>query len=172
VHDAVSQAVDTILTPGLASALTPGTPLDEVRAVCRRAEVAWRDHEPVGVLVARLYDRFVPPATDTPVFYVDFPVETSLSARAHRTDPRLAERWDLVAFGTTVGTACSGLADPVEQRRRLASTVDGPALDEDLLTALELGMPPTGSLGLGIDQMVTMLLGTTVRDVLAFPFVR
>ncbi|MCL2091533.1 MAG: hypothetical protein FWH11_10030 [Micrococcales bacterium] len=163
VHDAVSQAVD--------APLTVGTPLDEVRAVCRRTAVAYQDDEPAGVLVARLYDRLVAPATDTPVFYADFPVETAPSARAHRDDPRLAERWALVMFGTTVATACSGLADPVEQRRRLASA-DPAALDADLLTALEFGLPPTGSLSLGIDQMVATLLGTTVRDVLTFPFVR
>lgn len=162
VHDAVSQVT---------SALTPGTPLEEVRAVCGRAGITWRDDEPAGVLVARLYDRVVIPATDAPVFYVDFPVETAPSARAHHADPRLAERWDLVAFGTTVATACSGLADPVEQRRRLSSA-DGTAVDEDLLTALEFGLPPSGGLHLGIDQMVTILLGTSVHDVLTFPFVR
>ncbi len=163
VHDAVARAVDAT------SGLTPSTPLDEVRAVCRRAGLDWRDEEPAGTLVARLYDRFVVPATGTPVFYVDFPVETSPSARAHRTDPRLVERCDLVAFGATIGTACSGLADPVEQRHRFTS--EGQAADEDLLAALEFGLLPTGSLSLGIDQMVTMLLGTTVRDVVTFPFV-
>ncbi len=164
VHDAVSQ---TLTTP----ALTPGTPLEEVRGACRQAKVTWRDDEPAGVLVTRLYEQLVVPATGPPVFYVDFPLESSPTARAHRSEPGLAERWDLVAFGTTIASACSGLADPVEQRRRTMSGDAPEALDEGLLTALDFGLPPTGSLSLGIDEMMTMLLGSTVRDILTFPFV-
>ena len=172
VHDAVSQALGTTLTPD--------TPLDEVRAACRQAGVAWLDDEPAGVLVTELYDRLVEPTTVAPVFYTDFPVETSPLTRAHRTDPRLAERWDLVAFGAEIGTAYSELVDPVEQRRRLtaqsvlaaAGDPEAMELDEEFLTALEFGMPPTGGLGLGIDRMVMMLLGAPIRDVLTFPFVR
>ena len=100
--------------------------------------------------------------------------------RPHRDDSRLAERWDLVAFGMELGTAYSELIDPVDQRRRLtaqsalaaAGDPEAMELDEAFLAALEYGMPPTGGLGIGIDRIVMMLLGATIRGSLAFPFVR
>jgi lysyl-tRNA synthetase class 2 len=100
--------------------------------------------------------------------------------RPHRTGPRKAERWDLVAFGTELGTAYSELTDPLEQRRRLAEQslraasgdVEAMELDEDFLRALEHGMPPTGGLGMGVDRLLMMLTGTTIRQTVLFPFVR
>ena len=107
-------------------------------------------------------------------------METSPLTRGHRNDPRLAERWDLVAFGTELGTAYSELVDPVDQRNRLTEqslrAADGDPeamqVDEAFLTALEYAMPPTGGLGLGVDRLVMMLLGASIRLTLAFPFVR
>jgi lysyl-tRNA synthetase class 2 len=100
--------------------------------------------------------------------------------RAHRKDPRLAERWDLVAFGTELGTAYTELIDPVEQRRRLTAQSllaaggdpDAMELDEDFLQALEYAMPPTGGLGLGVDRLVMLLTGRSIRETLPFPLVR
>ena len=108
------------------------------------------------------------------------PVEVSPLTRAHRKDPRLAERWDLVAFGTELGTAYTELIDPVEQRRRLteqslrAAGGDPEAmqLDEDFLRALEYGMPPAGGMGVGIDRILIMFTGETIRDTILFPMVR
>ena len=95
-------------------------------------------------------------------------------------DPRLAERWDLVAFGTELGTAYSELTDPVEQRRRLTAQSllaaggdpEAMELDEDFLDALEYAMPPTGGLGIGVDRLVMFLTGLTIRETLPFPLVR
>ena len=100
--------------------------------------------------------------------------------RQHRVDPRLAERWDLVAFGSEIGTAYSELTDPLEQRRRLeaqslkaaSGDVEAMELDEDFLRALEHGMPPTGGLGMGVDRLLMMLTGTSIRQTVLFPFVR
>ena len=115
-----------------------------------------------------------------PTFYRDFPTDVSPLTRQHRVDPRLAERWDLVAFGAEIGTAYSELIDPVEQRRRLteqsllAAGGDPEAmeLDEDFLRALEYAMPPTGGLGMGVDRLVMMLTGKNIRDTVLFPLVR
>jgi lysyl-tRNA synthetase class 2 len=115
-----------------------------------------------------------------PTFYLDFPTDVSPLTRQHRDDPRLAERWDLVAFGMELGTAYSELVDPTEQRRRLteqslrAAGGDPEAmeLDEDFLTALEYAMPPTGGLGLGVDRLVMLLTGRSIRETLPFPLVR
>ncbi|MGL4832515.1 MAG: amino acid--tRNA ligase-related protein, partial [Propionibacteriaceae bacterium] len=88
--------------------------------------------------------------------------------------------WDLVVNGVELGTAYSELTDPLEQRRRLteqslkaaAGDAEAMELDEDFLAALELGMPPTGGLGIGVDRLAMLILGTTIRHVLTFPFVR
>jgi lysyl-tRNA synthetase, class II len=134
----------------------------------------------VGHLVLELYERLVEGPTVTPTFYTDFPTEVSPLTRAHRVDARLAERWDLVAFGMELGTAYTELVDPVEQRRRLteqslrAARGDAEAmeLDEDFLHALEYAMPPTGGLGMGIDRLVMLLTGRSIRETVAFPLVK
>jgi hypothetical protein len=103
-----------------------------------------------GAVVLEMYERLVEVATLGPTFYTDFPTEVSPLTRAHRDDPRLAERWDLVAFGMELGTAYTELIDPVEQRRRLTAqsllrrraTPEAMELDEDFLHALEYAMPP------------------------------
>jgi lysyl-tRNA synthetase class 2 len=127
-----------------------------------------------------LYEHLVQARTVQPTFYRDFPVELSPLTRQHRTDPRVAEKWDLVAFGTEIATAYSELVDPVEERARLtaqsllAARGDPEAmqLDEDFLRALEYGMPPSGGLGMGIDRMLIMLTGAGIRDTILFPLVK
>ena len=92
-------------------------------------------------MLLELYERLVEARTAAPTFYTDFPTDVSPLTRQHRADPRLAERWDLVAFGMELGTAYSELVDPMEQRRRLteqsllAAGGDPEAmeLDEDFL---------------------------------------
>ena len=100
--------------------------------------------------------------------------------RQHRVDPRLAERWDLVAFGAEIGTAYSELVDPVEQRARLTAQSlqaaggdpEAMELDEDFLLALEHAMPPSGGLGMGMDRLVMMLAQASIRETIAFPLVK
>ena len=116
----------------------------------------------------------------SPTFYRDFPVEVSPLTRQHRTEPRLAEKWDLVAFGTEIGTAYSELVDPVEERARLTAQSllaaggdpEAMQLDEDFLRALEYGMPPSGGMGMGIDRMLIMLTGAGIRETVLFPLVK
>lgn len=133
-----------------------------------------------GAVLEELYGELVEPSTIEPTFYCDFPVETSPLTAPHRSEPGLVERWDLVIGGMELGTAYSEMTDPLEQRRRFtqqslkaaAGDPEAMEIDEDFLAALELGMPPTGGLGIGLDRLVMVLTGTTIRDVLAFPFVR
>ena len=147
---------------------------------CERMQVPVDPGWSRGAVLLEMYERLVEHATVEPTFYLDFPTDVSPLTRPHRDDPRLAERWDLVAFGTEIATAYSELVDPLEQRRRLteqsvlAAGGDPEAmqLDEDFLTALEYGMPPTGGLGMGVDRLVMMLTGTSIRETLAFPTVR
>ncbi|ONI86021.1 lysine--tRNA ligase [Saccharothrix sp. ALI-22-I] len=172
VHSAVSRAVG--------ETITPDTPLAELREVLVGHGIALGDEADHGALVQAAYDQLVEPNTVEPTFYTDFPTSVSPLTRQHRADPRLAERWDLVAFGTEIGTAYSELTDPLEQRRRLeaqslkaaSGDVEAMELDEDFLAALEHGMPPTGGLGMGVDRVLMMLTGTSIRQTVLFPFVR
>ncbi|HEY4461911.1 MAG TPA: bifunctional lysylphosphatidylglycerol synthetase/lysine--tRNA ligase LysX [Streptosporangiaceae bacterium] len=172
VHDAISAA--------LGEKITPDTSEEELRELARRASVPLEPGWNQGQVVLEMYERLVEKQTVEPTFYRDFPVEVSPLTRAHRDDPRLAERWDLVAFGAEMGTGYSELIDPVEQRKRLteqsllAAGGDPEAmqLDEDFLRALEYGMPPTGGMGMGIDRLLIMLTGATIRETILFPFVK
>ncbi|MEU4954563.1 bifunctional lysylphosphatidylglycerol synthetase/lysine--tRNA ligase LysX [Streptomyces lavendulae] len=151
-----------------------------LRRLCDRAGVPHGPEDTRGDVVLEMYERLVEERTKLPTFYKDFPTDVSPLTRQHRRDPRLAERWDLVAFGTELGTAYSELTDPVEQRRRLTAQSllaaggdpEAMELDEDFLDALEYAMPPTGGLGIGVDRLVMFLTGLTIRETLPFPLVR
>lgn len=169
---AVSDAVG--LEIGLA------TPLDRLREIARRHGVAVPEQRGAGAVIEELYGELVEPVTESPTFYADFPEETSPLTAAHRRTPGLVERWDLVIRGMELATGYSELTDANDQRGRLtrqsllAAGGDPEAmeLDQDFLAALELGMPPTGGLGLGVDRLVMLLTGLNIRSVLSFPFVR
>jgi lysyl-tRNA synthetase class 2 len=172
VHDAVSAA--------LGEPVTPDTELARLRKLAGAAGVPCVDGWGPGEVVLEMYERLVEARTVEPTFYTDFPVDVAPLARPHRQDPRLAERWDLVAFGTEIGTAYTELTDPVELRRRLtaqslraaAGDPEAMELDEDFLDAFEYAMPPTGGLGLGVDRLVLLLTGKTIREALPFPLVK
>ncbi|MDT4985977.1 MAG: lysyl-tRNA synthetase, class [Micromonosporaceae bacterium] len=172
VHKAISSA--------LGATVDPGTSLGRLRELAATAGVPVQPGWAAGAVVLELYERLVEARTGAPTFYTDFPTEVSPLARGHRGDPRLAERWDLVAFGTEIGTAYTELIDPVEQRRRLtaqsllAAGGDPEAieLDEEFLAALEYAMPPTGGLGLGVDRLIMLLTGRPIRETVPFPLTR
>ncbi|MER6534845.1 bifunctional lysylphosphatidylglycerol synthetase/lysine--tRNA ligase LysX, partial [Streptomyces sp900105755] len=164
----------------LGEEIGPSTELLRLHRYCDRTGVPYTADDGPGDVVLEMYERLVEERTRLPTFYKDFPTDVSPLTRQHRTDPRLAERWDLVAFGTELGTAYSELTDPLEQRRRLTAQSllaaggdpEAMELDEDFLDALEYAMPPTGGLGLGVDRLVMFLTGLTIRETLPFPLVR
>ncbi|MBY8873445.1 bifunctional lysylphosphatidylglycerol synthetase/lysine--tRNA ligase LysX [Micromonospora sp. PLK6-60] len=174
------RTVDEAVSAALGEEVTADTGPAVLRKLADRAGVSYDPRWGRGEVLLELYERLVEARTGAPTFYLDFPTDTSPLTRRHRADPRLAERWDLVAFGMELGTAYSELIDPVEQRRRLteqslrAAGGDPEAmeLDEDFLTALEYAMPPTGGLGLGVDRLVMLLTGRSIRETLPFPLVR
>jgi lysyl-tRNA synthetase class 2 len=172
VHEAIS------LKAG--EEVTPDTELADLIKLCERLEVPLQPSWNSGQVILEMYERLVEKQTVEPTFYRDFPVEVSPLTRQHRTDPRLAERWDLVAFGAELGTGYSELVDPVVQRERLTAQSllaaggdpEAMQLDEDFLLALEHAMPPTGGMGMGIDRLMIMLTGENIRETILFPFVR
>src|SRR5690242_4809699 len=172
VHGAVSEA--------LGEQVGPDTSLAALRKLCDAAGIPYLTHWDAGAVVLELYERLVEERTKEPTFYKDFPTSVSPLTRPHRSIPGVAERWDLVAWGVELGTAYSELTDPVEQRRRLqeqsllASGGDPEAmeLDEDFLRALEYAMPPTGGLGMGVDRVVMLITGRSIRETLPFPLAK
>ena len=172
VHDAVSSS--------LGEEVTPDTGVDQLRKLAGQANVPVQPSWNAGQVVLELYEHLVEARTVEPTFYHDFPVEVSPLTRAHRTVPGVAERWDLAAFGAEIGTGYSELVDPIEQRARLTAQSllaaggdqEAMQLDEDFLRALEYGMPPSGGMGMGIDRVLIMLTGASIRDTILFPIVR
>jgi lysyl-tRNA synthetase class 2 len=172
VHGAVSEA--------LGEEVRPDTELPVLRKLCDAAGIPYLTHWDAGAVVLELYERLVEDRTEEPTFYKDFPTSVSPLTRPHRSIPGVAERWDLVAWGVELGTAYSELTDPVEQRRRLqeqsllAAGGDPEAmeLDEDFLQAMEYAMPPTGGLGMGVDRVVMLITGRSIRETLPFPLAK
>ncbi len=137
--------------------------------------------QPINHVYDKLYDIYVEPELVGPVFVMDHPEAISPLAKRHRERPGLVERFEPVAVGMELGNAFSELNDPLDQRRRFelqqalreAGDEEAQMLDEDFLTALEYGMPPTGGLGLGIDRLAMLLADTpSIRDVILFPLLR
>jgi lysyl-tRNA synthetase, class II len=172
VHEAVAAA--------LGEEVTPDTSERRLRELSARAGIHQEPKWNRGQVLLELYEHLVEARTMAPTFYRDFPVEISPLTRQHRADPRLAERWDLVAFGAEIGTGYSELVDPVAQRERLTAQSlqaaggdpEAMQLDEDFLRALEYGMPPSGGVGIGIDRLLIMLTGASIRETVLFPLVR
>ena len=130
-----------------------------------------------GDCLAALFDEYVEHTLVQPTFIIDYPVEISPLAKRKPENPALTERFEFFITGHEMGNAFSELNDPIDQRRRFEEQVAQRAtqgiraeIDEDFVTALEYGMPPTGGLGFGLDRMVMLLTDSpTIRDVLLFP---
>ena len=134
-----------------------------------------------GKLVDGLLSKSVEPELVQPTFVLDYPVELSPFAKAHRSEEGLVERWEAFVGGMEIANSFSELNDPDAQRRRFEQQAaelargdeEAQPYDEAFVEALEQGMPPTGGVGLGIDRLVMMLTGAqSVREVVLFPAMR
>lgn len=134
-----------------------------------------------GKLLDELYKETARPKLVQPTFVIDHPVELSPLAKRRPEDPTTVERFQLVIAGMEIVNAFSELNDPVDQRERFeaqqaaktAGDEEAMVVDEDFLRALEVGMPPTAGLGLGIDRLVMLLTGSSnLKEVILFPTLR
>jgi lysyl-tRNA synthetase class 2 len=159
--------------------ITPTTPMSELKKIADKVGVEI-DHPLHGKYVEELWEHFVKPGLTRPTFVMDFPVDTSPLTRDHRDKAGVVEKWDLYIRGYEQATGYSELVDPVIQRERfvaqmaLAKSGDPEAmkLDEEFLTALEFGMPPSGGMGMGIDRLLMTLTGLGIRETILFPLVK
>ena len=152
--------------------------LEEARAVAKEHNVEFEERHKRGDILNLFFEEFVEEHLIQPTFVMDHPIEISPLTKKHPDNPDYVQRFELFMNGWEMCNAYSELNDPIDQRERfkaqdeLAAAGDEEAqhTDEDFLNALEIGMPPTGGIGYGIDRMVMLLTDSAaIRDVLLFP---
>lgn len=170
------------LSEGLGEEITPATGAEQLWQIADRlgVEIPRDRGYGHGKLVEELWEHVVGNTLWAPTFVRDFPVETTPLTRAHRSIEGVTEKWDLYVRNFELATGYSELIDPVIQRERFAAQARAAAsgddeamlLDEDFLSALEYGMPPTTGTGMGVDRLLMALTGLTIRETVLFPIVR
>ena len=151
---------------------------DSIRKVCKDMNVKVDKSMGRGKLIDEIFGEKCEPNLIQPTYITDYPIEMSPLAKKHRDKDGLVERFELICNGKEICNAFSEINDPIDQRERFEEQVklgnrgddEAMVLDEDYLTALEYGMPPTAGIGIGIDRLTMILTDSeSIQDVLFFP---
>ena len=151
---------------------------DEAKALAKEHHIEFEKHHKRGDIISLFFEEYVEEHLIQPTFVMDHPIEISPLTKKKPDDPSLVERFELFIYGREMCNAYSELNDPIDQRERFAAQEEAFAAgdeeanhtDQDFLNALDIGMPPTGGIGYGIDRLVMLLTNQpAIRDVILFP---
>ena len=172
LYDAISE--------GVGQSVNALTPIAELKTIATKLGMKIDPKWITGKLAEEIFEHVAKDQLIAPTFVMGFPVDTSPLVRAHRDIPGVAEKWDLYVDGFELATGYSELIDPVIQRDRLVEQatlgakgdLEAMQVDEDFLRAMELGMPPMGGMGMGVDRLLMALTGLGIRETILFPLVK